>query len=130
MSIKKLAMLAPALCDAQNASRFGAIAGLVFDHELSDKNSPFAENSLDKEDPYNRISPAFAWSAGIGYESKKRYIMDLVVYASKMHHLKEHKQDGLDAEVAILKQDLEAREPLYSDVKAIQPVAGVMGVWA
>lgn len=130
MSIKKLAIMAPGLCDAVNSARFGVMAGLVFDHELNNKDSVFSENPLDKEDPYNRINPAFAWRAGIGYESKKRYIMDLVVYAMKMHHLKEHSDESLEAETFVLRKDLEAREPMYSDVKAIQPVAGVMGIWA
>jgi hypothetical protein len=60
MSIKKLALMAPGLCDSKNAARFGKMAELVFSYELSNKDSVFAENPLDKEDPYNRIAPAFA----------------------------------------------------------------------
>jgi len=128
-NLKKLAALAPALCEARNGLRFGRIAELVFEDELNNKDSVFSYDPMDAEDDYNRINPAFAWRAGLGFESKKRYIMDLFVYAIKMHHLKEHGDKNLHIETSVLKSDLLQREQSYPDVKAILPVNEIMGIW-
>lgn len=127
MSILKLAMAAPELCGAKNAARFGKIAEMVYHAEMADKNSVFARNAEDKENPRNRIDFVFAWTAKKEHEGKKQYIMDLIEYAKALHYRDEHGEDfgGFD----IIKTDLEVREQQYPDVMEIQPVAEVRGTW-
>lgn len=126
MSILKLAMEAPKLCGAKSAERFGKVAELVYKHELTNDNSVFARNEEDEEDPKNRMLVAFAWKEAKEHKQKKQYIMDLIEYAMELHYQAEH---GSTVDVEPMKSDLMAREPLYQDVAAIQPVASVQAAW-
>ena len=127
MSIKKLAILAPELCDAENAKRFGRIAELVWDDEQKDKDGVFARCVRDHLYPYSRIDPAFAWSCPPQMDAKKAYIKDLVVYAELMHYIDMHKEDNTGMEE--LKYDLLEKEPLYPDVQAVASVESIKGTW-
>ena len=127
MSIKKLAILAPELCDAENAKRFGRIAELVWEDEQKDKDGVFARCVRDHLYPYSRIDPAFAWSCPPKMDAKKAYIKDLVVYAELMHYIDMHKEDNTGMEE--LKYDLLEKEPLYPDVQAVASVESIKGTW-
>ena len=127
MSIKKLAILAPELCDAENAKRFGRIAELIWEDEQKDKDGVFARCVRDHLYPYSRIDPAFAWSCPPQMDAKKAYIKDLVVYAELMHYIDMHKEDNTGMEE--LKYDLLEKEPLYPDVQAVASVESIKGTW-
>ena len=125
--ILRLARVAPKLCGAKNAERYGRVAELIYKDELVDQVSVFARNDEDLVDPYHRIEPAFAWAAAKGKEDKKQYIMDLVVYAMQKHYEVDHGENDLD--LLAIEVDLAEREKLNPDVAEIMPVASVRGTW-
>lgn len=131
MSIKKLAIMAPELCGAENAKRFGRIAELIWNDEMDNKESVFARNADDKIDPLNRISPAFSWKARSDHQGKKDYIMSLIAYASECHYAVYHGDNEAGIGLDEIKADLLIQEPLYPDVAAIATVESVtLGTWA
>lgn len=108
----------PFWCGAKNPERWAEAIRLVFDKELKDPSSSFAESAEDKRSPWNRIELPFSFSVPLWirslslirfswirailsfsprryrYASRLRLCKQLVLIKVLSHRIKEHGDDG------------------------------------
>lgn len=107
----------PRLCGAgQNAHRYGRAIELIFDAEARG-DADFSENSIDLDDPANRIEVLFAFP---GDEKKKQLCRDIVTHMMLKHHVEDHSRDIAEESVMSLESSIDERlaEPENAEIKA------------
>lgn len=141
----------PFLCGALDAARESDKIRLIFEFELKNKGSSFAENARDKKNPWNRIAIPFAFALPKGvrvlskipfawlraalaltptryrYASRLRLCRNLVMVKVLSHRIKEHG----DTELLKLRETLVKEASLSKDteVMALYSAEEAMSSW-
>jgi hypothetical protein len=113
-------MAMPKLCGAKNADRWAWIIENVYLAELAG-GTPFDENDEDKEDFFNRMEIAFAFSAsddGVKEQCKR---LAKIIYLN--HKIEEHGNTELKGTSDILVKEATAAEVSYPEVASVMSVS-------
>lgn len=123
MDAKKFLVQIPRLCHAPNAERFARMIELQYDDEMDDKNSVFARNTIDVENPYNRMETIFCFRGDYG---RIQHCHGLVALMGLKHYRDQHGEKRWDADIAALETSTRQTEPLYPDIAAVMSVDEIM----
>jgi len=118
MSVKNYFLQVPYLCKTPNAARWSRSIELQWDDELSNKDSVFARNEDDINNPANRLETAFGF---FGESDIKGYCYNLGKLILFSYNKNKYGEDNT-VEIEKLWADLASRELLYPEVSAVMSV--------
>lgn len=119
MDVKAFLMQIPTLCRAKNASRWARLIELQYDDELANKNSVFARNADDVENPYNRLETIFGFNGDAG---RIAHCKALVAILGMSHYKNSHGETKWDAPLEEAIFVAKATEAEYPDIASVLSV--------
>jgi hypothetical protein len=108
----------PALCDAEDADRWGSLIRFAYNNEKIDTIT-FARTDLDRKDPGRRLRIVFGFTAFKHNAEKATHCFNLLKLWELAHYRDEHEETDHDAEIADLWATAAEKETKYPEIAAV-----------